>query len=242
MKIHISSLILIFPASILLAAVTDGKSMGGDRERIPIQKILQYPEPSGGQSVAINPPTFRWPKGITLPVKMTLSSIDSELDEPKEFGPIPHYFFRPRDPLLPGRYQWNFRDANGHIHEGGSFEVSEGATAWEVPQISDLLKAIPKTHPRIHIRPAEAQDLRARLEKADPQFLENYLAENADVDKTPIPDISGALAKGQGNPRWAAANYGLEMARGMDRLCLPSRHLIRRDLPLTILMISQTAG
>ena len=75
--------------------------------------------------------------------------------------------YRPAEVFAPGRWYWRFRfaDAQGRVSKwssGREFAIAPGAQASPLPERDELIGRIPKSHPRLFIRPEQLPELRGR--------------------------------------------------------------------------------
>ncbi|PKL89480.1 MAG: hypothetical protein CVV23_05050 [Ignavibacteriae bacterium HGW-Ignavibacteriae-2] len=131
--------------------------------------------PAENVIIDVNPPSFSWRpqkginnwelecKGISNSFTYNFKEIDMNVHCPAEIFPI-------------GEYKWRYRgyDSTGTSTEWSverSFKISEKAVEMPMPSRSELISRIPKSHPRLFMRPEQLQTLRD-LAKGD--FKERY--------------------------------------------------------------------
>ena len=122
------------------------------------QLDLKTPEPDGRRPVGINPPTFRWPVFAKGPYTIELSQ-NKDFSNAQRFEGIEETFYRPMQPLRPGRYYWRVRTKRKNLPKA-SFEISEDVTRWAIPPWGEALAKVPESRPRILMRPEDLPRLR----------------------------------------------------------------------------------
>ena len=76
---------------------------------------------------------------------------------------------RPAEVFALGQWYWRFRfaDREGRVSNwssGRGFAIAQGAKALPLPKRGELIGRIPKSHPRLFVRPDQLGDLRARAQ------------------------------------------------------------------------------
>ena len=76
---------------------------------------------------------------------------------------------RPAEVFALGQWYWRFRfaDREGRVSNwssGRGFAIAQGAKALPLPKRGELIGRIPKSHPRLFVRPEQLGDLRARAQ------------------------------------------------------------------------------
>ena len=146
-------LIQLLPAVCLAADLTLDESPAGDGD-------WGY-RPASGAISETTPPSFSWrpQKGI---VSWELQCAPGEDFETIEYcgSEIEFNVHRPPRALPPGKYAWRYRgvDSEGNrTNWSGSrtFTIPDGAVAIPMPPREELLARIPKSHPRLFIRPED---------------------------------------------------------------------------------------
>jgi hypothetical protein len=105
---------------------------------------------------------------------------------------------RPPQTFESGQWFWRFRfaDGDGNVSDwssGRGFVIDEDAKALPMPKRSELIRRIPKDHPRLFVRPEQLDDLRARA-KSDLKPIYDELVATcedilADVPPTAEPPL-----------------------------------------------------
>ncbi|MCK4628188.1 MAG: DUF4962 domain-containing protein, partial [Sedimentisphaerales bacterium] len=131
----------------------------------PVEEREWGYRPREGEVSGVNPPGFVWryQKGLVW---------ETECARDKRFKDVE---YRAQDVELnvhcptrifkPGIYYWRYRgkDANGHYTNWSQvrrFTISAEAAAMPMPTREELLKRIPKSHPRLFMRPEKVGHLR----------------------------------------------------------------------------------
>ncbi|MHC4407310.1 MAG: DUF4962 domain-containing protein, partial [Planctomycetota bacterium] len=150
--------VLVLPCTGLAADVTLDESGAGDGD-------WGY-RPADGALSQLNPPSFCWrpQEGV--------ASWELECGEGRGFDKIAYraagVSFNVHAPsvcLKPGKYAWRYRgvDREGRKtpwSRARAFTVADDAVSMPMPPREELLARIPKTHPRLFIRPEDVPRLR----------------------------------------------------------------------------------
>ena len=154
--------------------------------------------PAPGDISMVNPPSFSWrpQDGLVWEVECSADTSFSNITY-KSFD-IFYNVHCPSTVFTPGTYAWRYRgkDAQGYYtnwSEPRTFSVSPDAAEMPLPEMNDLIARIPKTHPRLFVRPENLDNLR-RL--AQNQLKDRYdklvdecdriLADPPPVDEPPL--------------------------------------------------------
>jgi hypothetical protein len=121
--------------------------------------------PGEGTVSAVNPPSFSWrpQKGLAWEIECALDTAFKKVEyrtKNLEFN-----VHCPPRVFEPGTYTWRYRgkDAKGRYTNWSrtrTFTVARDAAAMPMPVREELLSRIPKTHPRLFVRPENLQRLR----------------------------------------------------------------------------------
>jgi hypothetical protein len=160
----VNVLVLLLLVSDLAAAemVLDEKPAGGGE--------WGY-RPGEGTVSAVNPPSFSWrpQKGLTWEIEcasdVKFKNMDYRVDGLK------FNLHCPPRVLKEGKYTWRYRgkDEKGQYtnwSRARTFTIAKDAASMPMPVREGLLSQIPKTHPRLFMRPENLQQLR-RLAKGE---------------------------------------------------------------------------
>jgi len=127
--------------------------------------------PAQGAMSAVNPPSFSWrpQKGLTWEVTCTGTQPYTNVGflwEDIEFN-----VYYPAQTFSAGTYTWRYRgkDSKGNYtnwSRARTFTIAKDAASMLMPEREELLSRIPKTHPRLFMRPENLPRLR-RLAKGE---------------------------------------------------------------------------
>ncbi|MDX9752810.1 MAG: DUF4962 domain-containing protein [bacterium] len=144
-----------------------------------------YPaiRPQDRQVVAVNPPGFAWaaqPQAQSYTLQLAAQPDFAKIDH--EYNSISYSLFCPDQPLKPGKWHWRV----GAMTAGASvwsetrvLYVPEGAVAFPLPKMQDLLKKIPTNHPKMLVRPEDKKTFIQSLQTNYPDLASSFLI-NAD--------------------------------------------------------------
>lgn len=114
-----------------------------------------------------NPPTYKWKYVSNAKFYELQISTDREFTNVvKKYENINTNYFSAPDTLAPGEtYYWRVRYFTGsgvsHWTEARRFRVSPDAYEYTFPGVEEVLKRVPKSHPRILTTPENADEFRA---------------------------------------------------------------------------------
>ncbi len=135
-------------------------------------KETQKPySPAMGQTVAVNPPPFIWIPAPTASEYSLQISADRSFpkDGTKTFRGIQLNVFVPGKPLEPGEWFWRYGVKTDDGYEYGKarpFNVAKGTREFPFPDFAEVLKRVPKEHPRVILTGEHLERVR-RLAKGD---------------------------------------------------------------------------
>ncbi|MGD8241150.1 MAG: DUF4962 domain-containing protein, partial [Armatimonadota bacterium] len=194
------------------------------------QVRLLDPEPDEGirpessrRPVFINPPTFRWPDLGVAPYTIELSR-SADMSDLVRFEGIQETFYRPLEPLKPGRWYWRLRGAKPTVRiEGMSFELPPDAPRWPIPAWETSLARIPKQHPRLWLRPEDVPRLREIANGPMKSSLGSWVraAESAVGRELPDGLVMGESPDPQRQrklKRWASIDYSRALVSALGNL------------------------
>ena len=149
-------------------------------ERIAEQGEWGY-RPAEGAVSAVNPPSFVWrpQSGLTWQVECKSEQGSIYTVENLEFNVhCPPQMFRP------GKYRWRYRgqDSKGEYTQWSktrTFTIANEAVTMPLPVRDELLSRIPKTHPRLFLRPENIGKL-VKLSKGKMKDQYNGLIEECE--------------------------------------------------------------
>lgn len=122
-------------------------------------------DPFAESPLRLNPPTFRWPAANEAGAVFRL-----ELSRTSDFKGaraemVRDLFFRPLEPLAPGRWYWRVKregPGSGPWIGTESFVIGDNLPRWPMAPWSEWLARIPAAHPHIYVTAEEVPALRAR--------------------------------------------------------------------------------
>ncbi len=121
--------------------------------------------PSEGTVSAVNPPSFSWrpQKGLTWEVTCTGTQPFANIGF--HWKDIEFNVYCPPQTFPAGTYTWRYRgkDSKGNYtnwSRARTFTIAKDATSMPMPERKELLSRIPKTHPRLFVRPENLGQLR----------------------------------------------------------------------------------
>jgi len=190
--------VLYFPVILLL--VTLQASMGG-------QITLDEAEPevgdwgyrqAQGQISKVNPPSFVWryQKDMTWQIQCALDKEFKEITyqvEQVEFN-----VHCPPEVFSPGSYFWRYRgrDAKGQYTQWSQvrqFSIAKDAVSFPMPTRQELLRRIPKEHPRLFMRPENLQKLSALARGEMKKEYEQLVDQCEEILASPPPTAEPPL-------------------------------------------------
>jgi hypothetical protein len=120
--------------------------------------------PADGTVSAVNPPSFSWrpQKGLTWEVECQDKTLKQNVYSAKD---VEFNVCCPSKPFKPGTYMWRYRgkDEKGrytNFSKVRTFTIARDAAILPMPEREELLSRIPKTHPRLFVRPEKLPRLR----------------------------------------------------------------------------------
>ncbi|MAD79740.1 MAG: hypothetical protein CMJ50_02690 [Planctomycetaceae bacterium] len=123
--------------------------------------------PAAGAVSAVNPPSFSWRPDRQVTAwevecgrETGLTSIEYRADDIEMNVHCPPRVF------APGKYTWRYRgvtekSAKTNWSRSRTFTISENAVEMPLPPRKELLARIPRSHPRLYVRPEELPRLRS---------------------------------------------------------------------------------
>ncbi|MCP5116469.1 MAG: DUF4962 domain-containing protein, partial [bacterium] len=199
-----------------------------------LQNTPERGEPFEHSPLKVNPPTFRWVlvEGATgYELQLARSA---ELAGARR-ATAENTFWRPVEPLEPGRWWWRVRA----MREGQTprpwssvetFVIGEELPRWRIPDWKQLLARVPKTHPRIYLRAEEIAEYRAKasgpLRAGVAQWakrMERHLGKHWSVDdyaaEVPASGSGVDTREQEKKRRWAAKAAGGDLMGPVSDLC-----------------------
>ncbi len=123
--------------------------------------------PGRDEACAMNPPNLSWrPQEDAVTYQIQIAAADSFSAPVYEAKDIVFNVHTPTETLDPGPYFWRFlfstSEGQSDWSQARSFSIAEGAVEMPLPPKAELMDRIPKSHPRLFIRPEDMADLRVR--------------------------------------------------------------------------------
>ena len=114
------------------------------------------------------PPAFVWrPQENAVSYDIQCARVSDFSKIAYEAGGLIYTVHRPAEVFESGQWYWRFRfvDGDGQMSEwssGRAFVIVQNARALTLPKRSELIGRIPRSHPRLFVRPEDLDSLRAR--------------------------------------------------------------------------------
>ena len=135
--------------------------------------------PFDGSTLDVTPPGFTWWRaGAIDALTYSVFIYDSEGREVMHSPASDVCAWCPSRAIAPGSYRWEVRafDKDGSLackKEFGTFTIAPGAREMPLPDVEALLAAVPREHPRLLFRAADAPALLQRMKEECPQALKD---------------------------------------------------------------------
>ena len=149
--------------------------------------------PDDGASSATNPPSFSWrPQSKISNWEVRCRPNDGDQGTTYQQGGIGWNVHCPSRLFAPGEYRWQYRglDSQGRRTKWSrerSFTIRKDAVAMPMPGKKELLDRIPKTHPRLFVRPEQLPHFRELAKDELRTQYEKLVAACDRLLKTPPP-------------------------------------------------------
>lgn len=149
--------------------------------------------PAEGETLVVTPPGFSWrPQQGVVAWEIECRGADGAGQEPYRAKGIGDNVHCPPNVLAPGRYTWRYR---GHDKKGQAtawsqartFTVAAGAKALPMPARGELLGRIPRSHPRLFVRPEDLPRLREAARGPLKESYEKLVAQCEKLLRRPPP-------------------------------------------------------
>ncbi|MBT5829343.1 MAG: DUF4962 domain-containing protein [Candidatus Latescibacteria bacterium] len=124
--------------------------------------------PTMGEVVSVTPPGFVWrPQAGATSYGMQVAKDSNFKHVTYAADNLEFFAHAPPQTIAQGDWFWRFRYSDGQDWSAWSsvrsFTVPDGAKEMPVPLKADLMARIPKSHPRLFVRPEWVADYRARI-------------------------------------------------------------------------------
>jgi hypothetical protein len=121
--------------------------------------------PADGSVSAVNPPSFSWRPQRGLTWEVTCTGIQPSANINFHWKDIGFNVYCPAQTFPAGTYIWKYRgrDSKGNYtnwSRARTFTIAKDAASMPMPEREELLSRIPKTHPRLFVRPEKLPQLR----------------------------------------------------------------------------------
>jgi hypothetical protein len=161
--------------------------------------------PAEGAVSAVNPPSFSWrpQKNLTWEIECQDKTLQRN-----EYGVrnIEFNVHCPPKSFKPGTYRWRYRgkDEKGRYTEWSkvrTFTIARDASILPMPTRQELISRIPKSHPRLFVRPENLKRLR-KLARGEMKDAYNKLVRECDrlLTRPPVRWAGKIWARSQTNP------------------------------------------
>ena len=121
--------------------------------------------PAAGSVSGINPPSFSWRPQKGLRWEVSCVGTQPFANNSFQWNNIEFNVYCPSETFAPGTYTWSYRgkDKNGRYtnwSKSRTFTIDSDAAKMPLPARKDLIGRIPKSHPRLFMRPENVGRLR----------------------------------------------------------------------------------
>jgi hypothetical protein len=159
----------VFTGVLILGAFLFGRS-GASGAELKLDERAAEPgewgyRPAQGSVSAVNPPSFTWrpQSGLTWEIECSLDAESARVTDMVEG--IEFNVYCPPRAFAVGTYTWRYRgkDKNGRYtnwSKARTFTITADAAMLPMPSRDELLGRIPKSHPRLFLRPENVGRLR----------------------------------------------------------------------------------
>ena len=188
--------ILVIIGGALLLMMAASRTLAAGRPEIdetPAQPGEWGFRPAEGSVSQVTPPGFSWrPQEDAASYDVQCVRDSSFADVEYEATGVTFNVHCPPRTLTPGRWFWRFRftDRAGETSEWSTvrmFSVAEDANALPLPSRDDLLARVPKSHPRLFVRPEQVPELRRRARTDLAAKYEELVATSEKLLENPPP-------------------------------------------------------
>ena len=149
--------------------------------------------PSDGSTIQVTPPGFVWRPQKDAGSYNLQCSRDADFSTVEyEATEVTFNVHTPPHPLPAGHWFWRFKFTNeeGMVSEWSqvrSFTIAENAGGLPLPSKEELIRRIPKSHPRLFVRPEQLPELRRRAKSDLQKNFEELVAASERILKNPPP-------------------------------------------------------
>ncbi len=169
--------------SLALACAASGEPLKLDER--PAEPGMWGYRPQAGAVSQTDPPSFSWRPQQGLKWELQCARDADFAEMVYGAAEIEFSVYCPSKTLGPGRYVWRYRgkDAAGRLtawSKTRGFTIADDAVQMPLPERSELIARIPKTHPRLFLRPENLDRLR---ELARGELKSQYASLVKDCDR-----------------------------------------------------------
>jgi len=172
--------------------------------------------PAGGTVSDVNPPSFSWrpQKGLTWELECALDTKFEKIEYRAEN--LQFNVHCPPRVFNPGTYTWRYRGKDQkerftNWSQPRTFTIAKNVVAMPLPPRDELIARIPKTHPRLFIRPENLPHLRKLAEGELKDKYEKLVKECEKILAKPPPTKEPAKYPEdmvQGSEQWRTMWWG----------------------------------
>jgi len=169
--------------------------------------------PVGGRAVAVNPPPLLWPVTSGRDVRYQVRLSQDERFSPGatiEADGLGWAMFNPHQKLGEGTWFWQYgatRRPGEDVEWSGvfRFHVDGSARVFVTPSAAEMIRGVPRDHPRILVSPDKLDLLRDRLQQTD--FLKGDVRSAEKLVGQPIRGVEAALPTRKGASQYETKNF-----------------------------------
>ncbi len=192
-------------ATLAFAAAVLAQTPDGD----PLPDEWGY-RPADGATVEVNPPALTWVHAKGAASYIVEWAANDRFEGAAAVRDLPWSVYTHNAALKPGEYWWRYRIVNAQGTQSAwsrarRFRVTAQATVFPQPSMAEVRRAIPKTHPRLFVRPEDLPRLR-EWAKAEGSRHYQRLVARADAiaagEPTPEPAVRANARDPQTNQFW----------------------------------------
>ena len=186
----------ILPSTlVLLISLCPGRSMAEELtlDEKPAGSSEWGYRPAEATESPVNPPAFCWrPQKQIVSWELACKREDGTVKDEYSVADVRLNVHCPPRVFPPGEYSWRYRgvDAGGKKtnwsrHRG--FTIPQSAVAMPMPSRQELLARIPKSHPRLFVRPEDLPRLRELAQGPMKEQYDDLVSQSEALLKTPPP-------------------------------------------------------
>ena len=149
--------------------------------------------PADGETVQVTPPGFSWrPQKEAARYELQCWRGAAEGEPAYKADGIEFNVHTPAEVFEPGEWRWRFRyyDADGNASgwsQARAFTIEDGVNELPLPAKKELIERIPKSHPRLFVRPEEIPELRRRARADLEKQFDGLVKESEGILQNPPP-------------------------------------------------------